>query len=260
MTNVIPATAVFHDAAALRGGNRAEEVRPNQWDEPAGLKPRGTVIVLTGRGESALVYERFGRRIASDSWRVRVVDDITQDVAAARGRIRALLADTSLPAPHVLVGSDVGAALALQVASEHPDSLDAVVIAGLPISGSHRAAGPEFELRSACPVHRRTLDDESLITPGALDAAIPDELAQLDAENVTVPVLAIHGEADPVVDLSEALEYYRGLPDGEIVTVGGGLHDILNDLSHRSVAATVMLFLERLKAGGPIVTHPPLVE
>ncbi|MCU1470366.1 MAG: aromatic ring-opening dioxygenase LigA [Glaciihabitans sp.] len=253
MTNVIPATTVFDDTAALRDSNHGDATRPDYWDEPAGLKPRGTVIVIAGRGESALVYERFGRRIASDSWRVRVIDGVTQDVAAARGRIRALLAATSSPAPHVLVGSDVGAALALQLASEHPDSLDAVVIAGLPISGSHRATGAEFELRSACPVHRRTLDDESLITPGALEVAIPDELAQLDPGRVTIPVLAIHGEADPVVGLSEALEYYRGLPDAEIVAVNGGLHDILNDLSHRSVAATVVLFLERLKAGGPVI-------
>ena len=29
------------------------------WTEPEGLNPRGTVIVVPGRGEEPAVYERF---------------------------------------------------------------------------------------------------------------------------------------------------------------------------------------------------------
>ena len=223
------------------------------WNEPDGLKPRGTVIVIAGRGESPRVYERFGRRISADAWRVRVVAGAHEDVAAARGRVRALLADASLPAPHVIVGSDVGAALALQLAAEGVESLDAVILAGLPTSSAHRASGEEQELRSACPMHRRTLDDESLITPGALDLPIPDELLGIDPTGIAVPLLVVHGEADPVVSLDDVVRFTQTLGDAEVVSVAGGLHDILNDLSHRSVAATVVLFLERLKAGTQIV-------
>lgn len=223
------------------------------WNEPEGLSPRGTVIVIAGRGEAQRVYERFGRRISADAWRVRVVADAHEDVAAARGRVRALLADASLPSPHVLIGSDIGAALALQFAASGVESLDGVVVAGLPTSTTHRAAGEEQVLRSACPVHRRTLDDESLITPGALELPIPDELLDLDPAGIAVPVLVVHGEADPVVSLDDAVSFAQTLGDAEIVSVAGGLHDILNDLSHRSVAATVVLFLERLRAGTRIV-------
>jgi alpha-beta hydrolase superfamily lysophospholipase len=223
------------------------------WNEPEGLSPRGTVIVIAGRGEAQRVYERFGRRISADAWRVRVVADAHEDVAAARGRVRALLADPSLPSPHILIGSDIGAALALQLAASGAESLDGVVVAGLPTSTTHRAAGEEQVLRSACPVHRRTLDDESLITPGALELPIPDELLDLDPAGIAVPVLVVHGEADPVVSLDDAVSFARTLGDAEIVSVAGGLHDILNDLSHRSVAATVVLFLERIKAGTRIV-------
>ncbi|HEY4267474.1 MAG TPA: alpha/beta hydrolase [Galbitalea sp.] len=230
----------------------AEHEQP-AWNEPEGLSPRGTVIVIAGRGEQHRVYERFGRRISADAWRVRVVTNADEDVAAARRRVRALLADASLPSPHFLVGSDVGAALALQLAAERGDSLDGVVLAGLPTSATHRASGEEQVLRSACPVHRRTLDDESLITPGALDLPIPDELLGVDPAGIAVPVLVVHGEADPVVSLDDAVSFARTLDGAEIVSVAGGLHDILNDLSHRSVAATVVLFLERLKAGTRIV-------
>jgi pimeloyl-ACP methyl ester carboxylesterase len=223
------------------------------WNEPDGLSARGTVIVIAGRGEAPGVYERFGRRISSDAWRVRVVSDAHEDVAAARGRVRALLADADLPSPHILVGSDVGAALALQLAAEGVDSLDGVILAGLPTSRTHRASGEEQALRSACPVHRRTLEDESLIAPGALELPIPDELLDLDSTGVTVPVLVVHGEADPVVSLDDAVGFAHTLGDAEFVSIAGGLHDILNDLSHRSVAATIVLFLERLKAGTRIV-------
>lgn len=41
------------------------------WDEPEGLAARGTLIVLAGRGEHGGVYERFGRRLAFDAYRVR---------------------------------------------------------------------------------------------------------------------------------------------------------------------------------------------
>jgi alpha-beta hydrolase superfamily lysophospholipase len=81
--------------------------------------------------------------------------------------------------------------------------------------------------------------------PGAGDAELP------------VPVLAIHGGADRVSPLETAREAYRALGVDELAVVDGGLHDALNDVTHRSVAATLVLFLERVKAAAaadPIVT------
>src|SRR5579871_379262 len=43
------------------------------WPEPPGIAPRGTLIVIPGRGEQPGVYERFGRRISADGYRVHVV-------------------------------------------------------------------------------------------------------------------------------------------------------------------------------------------
>src|ERR1700684_3289800 len=36
---------------------------------PEGLRTRGTVLVVPGRGESEATYRRFGRRLAADSSR-----------------------------------------------------------------------------------------------------------------------------------------------------------------------------------------------
>ncbi len=43
---------------------------------PDGLRIRGTVVVIPGRGESKDTYRCFGARIAADSYRVRVADTV----------------------------------------------------------------------------------------------------------------------------------------------------------------------------------------
>ncbi|WP_280366059.1 hypothetical protein [Nocardia wallacei] len=85
---------------------------PGAWDEPEGVAPRGTVVLLPRRGETAASYARLGRRLAADGYRVRYVPGRLEDVAAARAAVEDLLADESLPAPRVLLGSDSGAPLA----------------------------------------------------------------------------------------------------------------------------------------------------
>ena len=57
------------------------------WDEPGGLIPRGTVVVIPGRGETPAVYERFGRRLAGDAYRVRAVTDPVVDAGLARAQV-----------------------------------------------------------------------------------------------------------------------------------------------------------------------------
>lgn len=80
------------------------------WNEPDGLIPRGTVIVIPGRGELPAVYERFGRRLASDAYRVRAVADPVVDAELARAQVSGLLADSSLPPPRVRAADRLGRA------------------------------------------------------------------------------------------------------------------------------------------------------
>ncbi len=53
-------------------------------------------------------------------------------------------------------------------------------------------------------------------------------------------------------------EVSRSAPSGgsvirrTLVTLVSGRHDVLNDLNHRTVAATVVLFLERLRLGADL--------
>ena len=239
---------------AMGGIERAAAIAA--WDEPAGATPRGTLVLLPGRGESPAAYQRFGRRLSADAYRVRLVPVDPYDagdVDRARTDVEKLLADESLPGPKVLVGSDTGATLTALWASEV--AADAVVLAGLALPGVDGAtdAGPgtswddELEGRSACPVHRAVLQSDPDFRRGALGRPLPWRSVVLEAPSR--PVLVLHGTADRVTAAHDAVAAYLSSPLARVRLVEGGRHDVLNDVAHRSVAAVLVLFLESLRLG-----------
>ncbi|WP_184503647.1 alpha/beta hydrolase [Streptomyces botrytidirepellens] len=222
----------------------------HSWDEPAGIAPRGTLVLLPGRGEHGGVYERFGRRISADGYRVRALGDASSDPEALTEAAAKLLRDETHPGPRVLVGSDTGASHAARLAALGTPGLDALILAGLP-TGPHptgTAASDwedELEQRTACPTHRGRLTDDAAFRRGALAAPTAPELPTPDG--ISVPVLGLHGAEDTVSPLDEVRGVFRGLPGAELVSLAGTRHDVLNDVTHRTAAATVVLFLERLR-------------
>ena len=67
-----------------------------------------------------------------------------------------------------------------------------------------------------------------------------------------VPALVVHGTDDPVAPASAASALADRLPGAELVLARTPSHDVLNDAIHRTVAAHVVRWLERLRAdGGP---------
>jgi alpha-beta hydrolase superfamily lysophospholipase len=231
-----------------------------RWDEPEGLSPRGTVIVVPGRGELPGIYERFGRRLAADAYRVRAVASPADDADLAVRQIRDALATG--PAPVVLAGSDTGALFAVAlVASGRLSEAAALVLAGLPAgtgeAGDDATAGTaswdaELEARTACPTHRGRLGGD-ILRRGALYEPVPDGWTErADLKAVPVPVLGLHGDADQVSPLAAARERYAAAPHAELVSLAGGRHDAFNDITHRTAAATIVLFLERLRNGADL--------
>jgi alpha-beta hydrolase superfamily lysophospholipase len=202
------------------------------WAPAEGVTVRGTVVLLPGRGEHPALYARLGARLAFDGYRV------TADAA-----------DTTGPAPVVLLGHDTGAVRALDLATR--SRIAAVVASGLPLGGPGDWAD-ELDARTACPVHRALLDGDGRFERDALRESAPGPVAE-----PSVPVLVLHGEADQVASPEAARAYTAKLPQGRFVLVGGGRHDVLNDVDHRSVAAEVVQFLEWLRAGA---STPALVR
>lgn len=228
------------------------------WKEPEGIAPRGTLIVVPGRGEHSGVYERFGRRVAADGYRVWAVADPTFHEDRATRQVLALLADDPAgetgPEPRVLVGSDAGALFAAAlVADGTAAGVAGLVLAGLTLPGAQLRADSwddEADARTACPTHRRRLTEDDGLRRGALHTPPPREWGRrADPAAVGVPVLGLHGGDDAVAPLDGVRAWYAGLPAAELVSIAGGRHDALNDQTHRTAAATVVLFLERLRLG-----------
>ncbi|MET8290305.1 MULTISPECIES: alpha/beta hydrolase [unclassified Streptomyces] len=244
---------------------------------PEGLRTRGTIVVVPGRGEGRAAYARFGRRLAADAYRVRVVDAPridADDLTGSLGRFGAELAaavegaaaEDGVVRPVVLVGADTGAAVlaALLGAEESPvvRLAEAVVLAGLPGRGADTggpvdtgAAGgtegswdAELDVRTFCPAHRGVLTDDSGTRRGSLGIPVPDAL--LDAAHhgdIAVPTLILVGDADPLADRDALTRTAKSLPRARLTVVRDAHHDVLNDLQHRSVAAEVVTFLETVR-------------
>jgi pimeloyl-ACP methyl ester carboxylesterase len=226
------------------------------WAEPEGIAIRGTLVVVPGRGEQPAHYERFGRRVAADGYRVHAVPDPTVDTALTVSLVSGQLTG---PGPRVLAGSDTGALFAagLAGAGQLP-GVDALVLAGLPAFAASPGPGSwdeELDVRTACPTHRGRLSAPGL-RRGALYEPVPEGWAErADLAAVTQPILGIHGADDPVSPLAAVRVRYAAAPAAELVGIAGGRHDTLNDVTHRTVAATIVLFLERLRLGADL---PPI--
>lgn len=225
------------------------------WNEPAGIAPRGTVLLLPGRGEQPGLYRRFGARIAADGYRVRALPDPARDPDEAAARLDAALRAEDAVSPRVLVGVDTGALAAVHAAVRQPELVDALVLVGLPDPDQGPDASPEtweeeVEYRASCPSHRGLLADEALVERGALrpERITPQLSAPVDVATLTLPVLGLHGDDDVLSPFDDVRALYARLPDAQVVLVRNGRHDALNSASHRSVAARVVLFLESLRA------------
>lgn len=244
-------------------------IAPTRWQEPEGVAARGTVIVLPGRGETAATYGRLGRRLASDAYRVRVLTPVGESGAAAGDRLRELLADDTAPAPRVLLGSDTGALTALRLAAT-VGGIDAVVMAGTPGPSPATISSwqEELEARTACPTHRRVLSEDTDFRRGSLAEPAPDTAHDVTATGVPaalpsdLPILLLHGGADPISSVESVRSTLAGTTRLRVGVVEGARHDVLNDVSHRSVAATLVLFLESLRLDRtlPVVVHDPVTR
>lgn len=239
------------------------QARTASWYPAEGLVRRGTVVLLPGRGEHPGVYERFGRRLAADAYVVHVLD-VAADQDVERTAADVARTAEGAATPLVLAGSDTGALHALAVAARQDQEVAALLLAGTALADSSGSAGSrddwaaELAARTACPAHRGRLDADPEFARGSLGEPVPAALAaaaEAALPRPGLPVLVVHGAADEVSPPAAARRLAARLPGAHLATVVEGRHDALNDIAHRSVAATVVQWLERLRAGA----HLPVV-
>ncbi|MET8096689.1 alpha/beta hydrolase [Streptomyces sp. NPDC005236] len=243
----------------------------NDHHGPEGLRVRGTIVVVPGRGETRATYDRLGARLAADAYRVRILDappldaeDPAASLTAYAGRladaVEGTASENGVVRPLVLVGADSGAAALAALLGGTPDPAaaprpDGLVLAGLP--GPSTEAGTavgtwseELDLRTSCPAHRGTLTQDPQVRRGSLADPVPDGIlaAAYDGE-VPVPTLLLVGDVDPLADHEALARLAKSLPRARLSVVRDARHDVLNDLQHRSVAAETVGFLEALREG-----------
>jgi alpha-beta hydrolase superfamily lysophospholipase len=235
------------------------------WTEPDPLPLRGTLVVLPGRGESAPVYERIGRRLAAEAYRVHVVPAPTDSPDRAHDHLIDLIETADPDTPRIVIGSDAGAAYAAHLAAQSQlTGVAALILAGLPTTSAgapEREWSEELDARTFCGTHRGRISRAG-VRPGELFTELPAAWSEEAVPGrIDLPVLGLHGSDDLISPLAAAREWYAQVPRAELVSITGGRHDVLNDQTHRTVAATVVLFLERVRAGAaaaPIAVAEPL--
>ena len=167
-------------------------------------------------------------------------------------------------APLVVIGGDTGAFQALHAAAatDAPLAPVGLILAGTaPTADSPAPSTPtdeergwdaELAARTACPTHRKKLTDDRAFARGRLFGPVPAHLlpdARTDLPDLSdLPVLVLHGETDPITPLEQARDLAERLPRATFGVLHDGVHDVLNDATHRTTAATIVLWLERLCA------------
>lgn len=251
-TQAAPTQAAPTKSASTKSASTRSALTSRTWPAPEGLRVRGTVVVLGGRGDTADVYNRFGNRISADAYTVVAFAGAFDNEDEVVAQIRARIDAAELTAPVVVVGSDVGAVSAVDVAGALGSQVAALVVAAYPTAGAPFVAADwqeELLERTTCPMHRGVLDSDEGVEHGSFAQALEADRIARDLSAVTVPVLAIHGGADLVSPTGDALPQYRSNPDAQIWVIDGAKHDVLNDATHRTTAAVVVQFLETLRSG-----------
>ncbi|MGW3469976.1 Rrf2 family transcriptional regulator [Saccharopolyspora sp. NPDC000995] len=203
---------------------------------------RGTLVVLLGRGENPAVYQRFGRRLSADGYAVVVPEPDTDPETWFRPG-----------AARFLVGTDVGALRAWALALEM--EVDGLILAGTPLARGQSPVdrADEIGARTSCPVHRELLENDPEFEWGRLTEDVPEPPKQLP----DVPILLLHGDADTLAPVAPVTSLAAKHPQSSLAVFKDGVHDILNDKFHRSVAARIVLFCEEIGKGAVLLPETP---
>jgi pimeloyl-ACP methyl ester carboxylesterase len=224
---------------------------------------RGAVLVLPGRGDAAAHYRRLGERLSFDGYAVFVPEFPIRSAADVARAWRESGVGAGFPIA-VLLGVDVAASFAALAITNGSVTPTALVLAGATSHAAEGAADPDdaaqpfdaaagIALRTACPVHSALLHSSPAV-------ALHDDDRTDDwpsaATSIDLPTLILHGAADRVSAVAGVLARTSTWPARELVSVLGGAHDVLNDVAHRTVAAEIIAFAERLRIAG---TAPAIV-
>jgi len=192
------------------------------------------------------------------------------------------------PGPHVIVAHSMGAHLTLRMLARQPDGVDAVVLSspmiGIRVKGvpswlvgalargatlvglgdrriSRRDIGDVGGRMTSCP-ERRADKNWWKSTHPELASGVPSwcwvraafasiaRLPRATLAAIPTPALLVAARGDPVVDVPAIARAAEILPNGELMMVEGGGHELLRETDDRRlpVMARIDAFLDQVKA------------
>lgn len=257
----------FFDGAAGR-------VYYRHWAHP---DARAALVFLHGFGEHSGLYHRFAAELGAHGIDLWALDEIGHGLTeGSRGQFGSFeqlvanaerltaLARAAADLPLAVGGHSVGSLVAVLAALEHPTDYVGVVASGAPLSPLpwlSEVSGETLELDPAAlssdPFYLDELENDPLaFTTGdvvaTLGAILPTAWARLDEElpNLSVPLLAVHGENDQIAPLEGVTAWSKRLPALQLEVIENAGHDVLNDMAHRRVADRVATFVLEHAASG----------
>jgi alpha-beta hydrolase superfamily lysophospholipase len=237
----------------------------------------GIVVFVHGYGEHSGLYETLAHRLTEDGIAVHALDAVghgrsdgaraviaSWDHLVDDTRQLANLARAQHPGvPLVLAGHSGGGLAVFLLAQRSPQLAAALAVSAPPLqrlewidaelaSGAAESeAGDPTEFLSTHPDYVHALLHDPLTWKGgfrretllAAEAAWADVDAGLAAGRPDVPVLLVHGDADPVVPVADSVAIAARLPRATVHVVPGDLHDVLNEHDRDAVHEVVAGFV-----------------
>jgi alpha-beta hydrolase superfamily lysophospholipase len=238
------------------------------WAAP---DPRAAVVFLHGFGEHTGLYHRYGFALNSagiDLWAVDQFghgltpgdrgDFTTIEASIGLADCLTELALAQIPGiPLVAQGHSFGAVATLWKLLDDPGPYRAGVVSGaplVPVAGLVDA-NSTFEIApsqlSADPFYLDAMENDPLAFVDADGAPLARELDRgwdsfgATLPTLAVPTLAVHGSNDPIAPVGALRAYAEQIEPLSLIEIEGGGHDILNDVTHREVAADVVDYIGR---------------
>jgi acylglycerol lipase len=253
----------------------------DSWQPGAAV--RGAVVLLHGYGEHLGLYETLARRLAADGVAVHAMDAVGHGRSdGERGVIPSWgeFADDARSLVHlvraqhpgvpvVVIGHSGGGLAAMLLALRSPGITDALVLSGAPLlvqewvdaelasGAAETEAGEPTDWMSTHPDYVHALLNDPLTWKGgfrresliAVKAVWPEVAAGIAQGRPALPVLLVHGGADPVVPVTDARTVAEALPHATLQVFPGDLHDVLNEHDRDAVHNVVAAFVSTVVAG-----------
>ena len=245
-------------------------------------EPRGAVTVVHDAGEHGGRYQAFAQVLAERGWAVALPDmrghggtegdrghsggigEVVRDLGAVQDHLSYRLPD----APKVLVGQGLGALYSLAYAAERAGQLAALVLVAplhrptfdlpAPASGLKKffkKVGPRSSGSIGYSVDQLVADPQAAAS-FASDDKVHDAITLRAGEQAVeaaqrylpriaelgVPVLILHGDADPISDVAESRKLEA--PGITVDILAGARHQPLQDAGADALYARVLEWLD----------------